>query len=258
MSALLAVPDSFRPRASTTGADLFSILRGARSHDKISRSRTLPKNSSGGAKAENRSIVTFLQETMSRRKSPERDSYEAAMARLDEEISRIRSDLSSLRTEGKTMEQRVAGVTVTVEQMVDKHQPVASNNRLSLGAIAESDCESLEEEEEVEEEETEVEPNRLRSKFYRSTASLPCSHRDSGIGTDPAFEMTDPEKYCLLNNFIYPSSNQKKTRSTTAIDFIKNDLHEDSGRRLKATSFDRLSCVSDSALTTFAVRRHIL
>lgn len=171
------------------------------------------------------------------------------MARLDEEISRIRSDLSSMRLEGQSMEHRVAGVTATVEEMVDRHQPVASS-RLSLEAIAESDCESIEEEE--------AQAVRMFAKCYRSTVSLPTSNRDSGIGTDPAFEMTDPQKYCVLNNFYYPSSNQKKTRSTTAIDFIRNNLHEDNGRRLKATSCDRLSCYSDSALTTFAIRRHII
>lgn len=251
MSTLLAIPitDSFRPRASTLGMEFLSRrMSGGRSHEKVSKSRSLPKSNSS-SKTESRSIMTFFHDW---RKGPERDSHEAMMARLEDEFARIRSDLSSLRTEGQNMEQRVADVTATVDQMVHREHPVEANKRQSLEIIAESDCESLEEEaEEV------AETSRMLSKCCYSTTSLPASRRDSGYITDPAFEMGDPDKYCQPNNTIPSSSMQKKARSTTAIDFIRNNLYEDDSH-LKATSYDRLSCFSDSALATFAIRRRLL
>ena len=239
MSTLVAVPfnDISRPRASTLGSN---FRRGGRNYNDI-KTKSLHKNSAS-AKPETRSIMTIFGGW---RKRLERDSHEDALARLTEELDSIRDNLSSLRTEGRAIEQRVASVTAEVDEIVFQEQ----EKRQSLEVIAESDCESQEDEEEVE-------TSQIRSK-YTSTISLSLSNRDSGYITDPAFEMTDPQKYCLLNNSKLPSAAQK-TRSTSAIDFIKNDLHDDRRTHLKATSYDRLSCLSDSALATYAVRHRIL
>ena len=239
MSTHIAVPfnDTSRPRASTLGSNL---RRGGRNYNDI-KTKSLPKNSTA-PKPETRSIMAIFSGW---RKGSKRDSHEDALARLTEELDSIRGNLSSLRTEGRAIEQRVASVTAEVDEIVFQEQ----EKRQSLEVIAESDCESQEDEEEVE-------TSQIRSK-YTSTVSLPLSNGDSGYITDPAFEMTDPQKYCLLNNSKLPSAAQK-TRSTSAIDFIKNDLHDDRRTHLKATSYDRLSCLSDSALATYAVRHRIL
>lgn len=224
------------PMPRSRSGSLFSLLRVNRSMEKA---KTLPSKSSS-SKMENSSLV------LTRRKSPESNFFEAAMARLDAEFASVRGDLSSMRREGQSLEQRVAEVCSSVTEMEQMQEP-------ALDSIAEDDCESIEEEVE----ETEQEEIMTFSKFT-STVSLPTSKRDSGFCTDPAFEMIDPDKYCQLNNTVCKSSIAKKFRSTTAIDFIKNNLNEDNGVRTRRfKSCDRLSCCSDSALSTFAVRRRV-
>ena len=249
MSTLLGFPfDTSRPRSSTLGSDFrrgSDHRRGSLDTLKLAKTKSLPKNNNG-AKSESKSIMTIFQDW---RKGSDRDSHEDALARLSEELDRIRGDLSSLRMEGRSIEQRVANVTADVEDFVALEQPAQQDRRQSLEVIEESDDESLEYVEET---------TKLRSKCGFSCASLPVSNRDSGYITDPAFEMTDPRKYCILNNSPSHSTMQKKTRSTSAIDFIRNDLHDDRRTHLKATSYDRLSCLSDSALATYAVRHRVL
>lgn len=154
---------------------------------------------------------------------------ELAMDLLDQQIAKIRSTLDTMRMEDKSIGERVARVTAAVDAATTTSRNPSISS--SLEKIQERTCESS-----------------TKTPLSGSTSSLSTcdSKRDSGFVYDPNFEMCDPQKNCMPNNCRLSPS--KKARSTSAIDFIKNNLHEDCGQRLKATSVDRLSCYSDSAL----------
>ena len=182
---------------------------------------------------------TFFSVFADKKKSKIPEDPEVAMDLLDQQIARIRGELSAMKVEGKCMVERVAKVTAAVD-----------------AAVTDSRCNSTSSS--LESVEGRIECTK---SLGGSTSSLPASCgsklRDSGFVYDPNFEMCDPQKYGsgLPNNFAQFNL-PKKTRSATAIDFIKNDLREESCQRLKATSIDRLSCYSDSVLLSIPGLRY--
>lgn len=228
------------------------------------RSSSLPATSKMGLKKYSQNFGEETKQLLiGKRKgaSVQFDSSDA-MAQLEAKLALIRGDLESLQIQGRDMSQRVAVVTAGVQSVSGRHEEattseddcteettprastscsLSSSSRLSLEAISESDCEA-----------------DCVKKF--SVTSLHNSNRDSGIDcSDPAFEMMDPGKYCSLNNLSpHCSQHPKKARSTSSLVFIKNNLHDDAADRLKATSYDRLSCFSDSALLTYSIKHSVL
>ncbi len=171
-----------------------------------------------------------------KKKSRLPEDPEVAMDLLDQQIARIRSELNDMRLEGKCMGERVAKVTAAVDAVTDS----SSSSTTSTCSI--------------------VEEQTLSKSLGGSTSSLPTCNsklRDSGFVYDPSFEMCDPQKYgsCLPNNSVQFNSS-KKAHSTSSIDFIHNNLNDDDCCRLKATSIDRLSCYSDSALLSIPGLRY--
>ena len=230
----------------------------------LSKNNTLPSNRAAGKRFSQAFGEEAKQYIVGKKKRDSLFDSSDAMAQLEAKLALIRGDLESLRIQGRDMSERVAVVTASVQAAGGRHEiatlneddsdedttpraEVASNcgSRLSLEVISESDCEE-----------------QAQQSFKKFSMSSLGDHskRDSGIDcSDPAFEMMDPVKYCALNNlFSRSSEHPKKTRSTTSLEFIKNNLHDDAADRLKATSCDRLSCFSDSALLTFSVKQRVL
>ena len=203
-----------------------------RAHPPLQKSLTLNKRSSNFEGHQSASLFSFFSDKK-RNRIPE--DPEQAMALLDDQIAKIRSDLEAMRTEDKSIGVRVAKVTAAVDAVTGSTCP---STNTSLDDI---------------QEDVDVGTKTIGG----STSSLPTcdSKRDSGFVFDPKFEMIDPQKYCIPNNLVTLNPT-KKSRSTTAVDFIKNNLHEDNGEHLKATSVDRLSCYSDSALLSIPGLRY--
>ena len=177
------------------------------------------------------SLLSFI--SGERRKSTKALSEDQlAETALDAQLAKIRGELEAMRREGQAIAVRVQDISARTEHVVS------------------SRCNSLEMV-------SEVEPSTCQVKSSLSSDSLhECdSKRDSGFVFDPVFE-ADTRKISLPNNLICCTS-FKKARSTTALDsFIRNDLYDDSNQSLKATSCDRLSCFSDSAILSIRGFRH--
>ena len=190
----------------------------------IKKSATLSKRNSVESDHHSSLLNLFFDK---RRSSTVPDDPELAMALLDNKIAKIRGDLEAMKMEDRTMGQRVANVTAAVNKAASKQ--ISPSN--SLESIKEGEA---------------------PDSHLGSTTSLPLcdSKRDSGFIYDPAFEMIDPQKYCVPNNLVFTETT-KKAYSTSDLNFIKNDFHGDNGDRLKARSIDRLSCYSDSALLAY-------
>lgn len=155
-------------------------------------------------------------------------------AMLDAQIAKIRGDLDIMRVEHRTMAARVHVVRCRLDSVASSDTSSRNNSTDSLEMICESG-DGMERED----------PSADKSS---STNSLNFK-RDSGYVFDPVFEI-DNRKITIPNNAVSLSSLPKKARSTSALDFIKNNLYEDEGEHLKATSCDRISCYSDSAILT--------
>ena len=142
---------------------------------------------------------------------------------LDVQLAKIRGELEAMRREGQAIAVRVQDISAQTEHVVSN----------SMEMIC-----------------TDVEPSPTCQAVKFAIGSCDSlqkcdSKRDSGFVFDPVFE-ADTRKISLPNNLICCTRSNKKTRSTTALDFIRNDLC--SNQSLKATSCDRLSCFSDSAI----------
>jgi hypothetical protein len=171
-----------------------------------------------------------------RKRSKVPDSAEQAMAMLDAQIAQIRGDLESMKMENIAMVARVQAVSTSIDKVAIKTK-----------------VESL----------TMISEDEMTTKNVSTSSdelNLLDSKRDSGCALDMEFE-TDCRKISIPNNLLSSTKQSSKTRSTSAIDFIKNDLTDSSSERdyrLKATSCDRLSCYSDSALLSLRGFRHPL
>ena len=164
------------------------------------------------------SLLSFFEKR--RNSSKVSDDPEEAMARLDAQINAIRGNLVAMSLERESLTARVTMVRSRLDSMSS-----TDSRRGSMDVIEETGLSTSKE-------------LSLSEESFK---------RDSGFIFDPEFE-ADNRKISIPNNLTSSSSLSKKTRSTTALDFIKNDLYSDEGRKLKATSVDRLSCFSDSAL----------
>ena len=166
------------------------------------------------------SLLSFFEKRRNSSKAPE--DPEETMAKLDAQISAIRGNLVAMSLERESLTARVTMVRSRLDSMSSD-----DSRRGSMDVIQET------------------------GRSIKETSSLSLSEesfkRDSGFVFDPEFE-ADNRKISIPNNLTCSSSLPKKARSTTALDFIKNDLYSDEGKKLKATSVDRLSCFSDSAL----------
>ena len=145
---------------------------------------------------------------------------EEELARLDAQIKQIRGNLEAMSMERENLTARVTEVRTRVDSIssTDSRQDSIEAKTIPTSPLSSS-----------------------------TTLSDDSFKRDSGYVFDPEFEV-DNRKITIPNNSVSLSSLPKKARSTTALDFIRNDLYQDDGKALKATSIDRISCYSDSAL----------
>uniref|UniRef100_A0A1X7UHP8 Uncharacterized protein n=1 Tax=Amphimedon queenslandica TaxID=400682 RepID=A0A1X7UHP8_AMPQE len=173
--------------------------------------RTTEENLSG-------SLLSFFEKRRASSRVP--DNPEEAMARLDEQINAIRGNLVALSVERETLTARVSLV------------------RSRLDSISSTDSNSRMDSTDINEELVEIKEKSFSEESFK---------RDSGFVFDPEFEV-DSRKISIPNNTTALPVLSKKARSTTALDFIKNDLYSNEGKKLKSTSIDRLSCYSDSAV----------
>ena len=165
------------------------------------------------------SLLSFFEKRRASSKVP--DDPEEAMARLDAQINAIRGNLVAMSLERETLTARVSMV------------------RSRLDSISSTESESRQGSVDINEE--------LVGLKETSSLTEESFKRDSGFVFDPDFE-ADNRKISPPNNMTCSPSLSRKARSTTALDFIKNDLYSNEGKKLKSTSIDRLSCYSDSAV----------
>lgn len=202
-------------------------LRPSHERHQFKKSFTMNKRSSHMIEEHQGSSSSLFSLFSDKKKSKASANPDAFMDSLDEQIAKIRGTLETMKMEDKCIGERVARVTAAIDAASE------SSNSSSLCSLESPSS------------------TQNTKDLSSSVTSLPTSDskRDSGFVFDLKFELVDSPKYCCLPNNMAPVKQAKKSKSTSAIDFIRNDLQEvDSCRRLKATSIDRLSCYSDSAL----------
>ena len=229
LSSLLPTQDSTSPRRRATS--MKQLYRTSSGHSfKKNSTLSLKRQSHVFNEEPQSSFLAMFQFEKKRSKVP--DDADQAMALLDEQIAKIRGDLETMRVEGKAMVRRVADVNARLDSVASSTSS-RHNSLNSFEVVTEGDVNTT---------------TTLGEKKLGSTSSLPVcdSKRDSGFVFDAAFEV-DTRSISIPNNLAFKIQ-PKKAHSTTALDFIKNNLYENNGEKLKAESIDRLSCYSDSAI----------